>query len=216
MIHSFYPSKLPNIYPHIFNMSLSKPSLEWKSIFLSTVDMARVCTGERATYDINPAHQRNVVHNLQWKRGIIDSCFGIAPADIPATYWQPRDTPDRVIWESVDGKQRITAIIEFIGNEFTWRGKYYSHETKPSLKRVEKKRFDNFSITLKKANRALTPKELANSFKKFQQTKTTKLGEILHATKGELSELIDAIMHGHTAFINAIFSKKWPKTLSAS
>ena len=29
---------------------------------------------------------------------------------------------------------------------------------------------------------------------KFQQTKTTKLGEILHATKGTLSTTIDSIM----------------------
>ena len=61
-------------------------------------------------------------------------------------------------------------------------------------------------LVVKRASRTLTPKELANSFKKFQQSKPTKLGEILHAHQGPLSTLIDGIMWSHRDQINQIFS----------
>jgi hypothetical protein len=188
---------------------MSSSSLRWSTATHSTVDVARIIAS--GDYDINPSHQRNVVHNLKWKRGIIDSCSGYAPADIPATYWQPHDTDDKVIYESVDGKQRITAIIEFIDNKFTWKNKFYDHKNKLSLTKKEKKRFDAFELIFKKANRTLTQRELSESFKKFQQTKTTKLGEILHATKGVLSTRIEVMMLKHSVFINDIIPERSQK-----
>jgi len=162
----------------------------------STVSVARIIASGR--YDIAPPWQRKPgIHGLKWNRGIIDSCFGVAPADIPATYWQPRDTEDGWIHESVDGKQRITAIIDFIDNKFTWNNKFYAHENKLSLTKEEKKMFDIFAVTFKISNRTLTQPEISLSFAKFQLTKKTSLGEKLHSVRGVLTGRIEAMLLEH-------------------
>lgn len=185
---------------------MESQTLTWTPNTISAKALYKALDASDREYDIDPPHQRGVVHPTAWKRGIIDSMSGIAPADIPATYWQPRDTVDGIIYESVDGKQRTDAIRSYMDNEFTWNGQFYNKPDKKSLERHMKNKLDRFLVTLKRANRPLTPDELATSFKKFQQTKTTKLGEILHATKGVLTTTIDSMMTEHTILINKLYS----------
>lgn len=163
--------------------------------------------------DLDPPHQREIVHDLQWKQGIISSIMGEAPADIPALRWHPvKGGGGRKIRVSLDGKQRLSAIIEFKENNFKWRGKYYKHDNLPSLSPEERTRVDDFKIINKTTNRTLTPEEILNSFNKFQQTQQTRLGERLHAvTGGTLSVEMDKIMDEHKIAINTLFSEKLQK-----
>ena len=154
---------------------------------------------KKGNFILNPPHQRKVVHSVDWKRGIISSLMGEAPADIPALRWHPVKGPaGKKIRVSLDGKQRLTAITEFKANGFKWRGKYYKHEELSSLTPEERNCIDDFKIINKTTNRTLTAEEILNSFNKFQQTQQTKLGERLNAvTGGALSIEIGKIMADH-------------------
>jgi hypothetical protein len=164
---------------------------------------------KKGYYDVDPPHQRNVVHSVKWKEGIISSLMGEAPGDIPALRWHPvTGHAGKKIHISLDGKQRLTAITEFKANKFKWRGKYYEHSELPSLSPEERNRIDDFKIINKTTNRTLTPEEITRSFNRFQQTQQTKLGERLHAvTTGRLSMEMDKLMKAHQVPISKLFSE---------
>jgi len=165
---------------------------------------------KKGRFILDPPHQRNVVHCLSWKQGIISTLMGEAPADIPALRWHPvKGRNGKKIWISLDGKQRLTAITEFKENKFTWHGKFYNKgEDEHTITDEERNCIDDFKIVNKTTNRTLTPEEILNSFNKFQQTKQTKLGEKLNGagTTGSLSKAMDKIMDNHRVPIRKLFS----------
>ena len=164
---------------------------------------------KKSNFILDPPHQRKVVHSVNWKRGIISSLMGEAPADIPALRWHPvKGRNGKKIRVSLDGKQRLTAITEFKANGFKWRGKFYEHAELPSLTPEERNCIDDFKIINKTTNRTLTPEEILDSFNKFQQTQQTKLGERLNAvTGGVLSMEMEKMMKKHRNAINKLFSE---------
>ena len=63
-------------------------------------------------YNLNPEHQRHVLHNDLWKSNIIMSLFTFK--DTPAVYFH-ETTDDEYpgnVYESLDDKQRCSAIYE--------------------------------------------------------------------------------------------------------
>jgi len=169
---------------------------------------------KKGNFILDPPHQRKVVHSVNWKRGIISSLMGEAPADIPALRWHPvKGRNGKKIRVSLDGKQRLTAITEFKANRFKWRGKYYEHKDLTSLSPEERNCIDDFKIINKTTNRTLTPEEILNSFNKFQQTQQTKLGERLNAvTGGALSIEIGKLMNAHhRALLKIISPAAWKR-----
>ena len=76
------------------------------------------------SYDIEPEHQRNVVHDVFWKQSLIKSVF--TNGLIPTTYWHiVTDENGRCMHENLDGKQRISTLIEYKNNKFKYNGQYY-------------------------------------------------------------------------------------------
>ena len=64
--------------------------------------------------NINPKYQRGIVWDLEKKKSFIDSIvMGIVPNNI---IFNVSDETEK--WTCIDGKQRLTSIIEFIRNEF--------------------------------------------------------------------------------------------------
>ena len=60
--------------------------------------------------DLDPAHQRGVVHDTEWQSLVLHS--GIVEGDIPEVYFHERG--DTKIWESLDGKQRSSAVVGYL------------------------------------------------------------------------------------------------------
>ena len=125
-------------------------------------------------YNLDPEHQRNVIHSLEWKENLIETIF--TTGLIPTTYWHENNNKR----ESLDGKQRISTILQFKRNEFLYKGQKYD-ELSDELKR----HFDSFKLALGICNRTLSKEEVHNIFEKLQVVKKTSLGEVLNSTYNE-------------------------------
>jgi len=143
-----------------------------------TVTINSLCNDVKANfYDLNPTHQRNVVHNQEWKENLIKTIF--TTGLIPTTYWHKNENG---IIESLDGKQRISTILQFRedSNEFSYNGNKFSE-----LSNEEKKHFDSFKLIFGICSRTLSKEEVHNIFEKLQVVKKTSLGEVLNSTYNE-------------------------------
>jgi len=140
---------------------------------------------KRGIYDLDPRHQRNVVHNDKWKGDIIKSAIQFN--DIPLVRFHQRIQSDGTHrWESLDGKQRCSAIIEFMNGdysiEFSWTGwpKVKTHYKE--LSAGQKQRIDELNLDMKLLPETLSNEEISQYFQWAQNTKTTSLGEFLNST----------------------------------
>lgn len=160
------------------------PPPQWRSVDMNVPQL--VDNINRGIYNVNPEHQRNVVHDTVWKAEIIESIF--QTGCLPATFWHRSTTPGAQ-YDSVDGKQRCTAICEYLNDQFKWRSRLYSelHETL-------RFHIDTFPVTTVLADRTLTDAELTRTFQKFQITKATTLGEIWNAHLCPLRDKINAFL----------------------
>ena len=151
-------------------------------------------------YDLNPVHQRNVVHNLKWKRNLIKSIFE-PPCAIPETWWHPvTDTEGNNILTSVDGKQRITAIQEFRNGVFRWNDAYFL-----DLSPADKNHFLNHRLSVRIANRTLIESEIHRTFSILQMTKKTTTGEVVNSETGPFRSCIAEMIKSHESFLKRIF-----------
>ena len=91
--------------------------------------------------DFNPEYQRGNVWELNDKVNLIDSIFNNVDIGKFVFVKLPFEsgTP---YYEILDGKQRITTIIEFYENRFQYRGKYYK-----DLNFIDRNHFDDYNIS---------------------------------------------------------------------
>jgi hypothetical protein len=122
-------------------------------------------------YYLNPDHQRSIVHNTQWMRAIIDSIFNIGV--LPPTLWHTTG-PNR--YESLDGKQRISAIKMYYDNTYKWNNKYYKE-----LPQKERIFIDNFKLVVIRCTTRLSNPQIADLFTKLQENRRTTAGEMLNS-----------------------------------
>ena len=135
------------------------------------------------SYDLNPEHQRNVVRDIMWKSGIIQSI--LEEGDIPPIYFHTRwDDDQQIRFESLDGKQRSSAIYEFMSDKYPYtesspegmRGKKYSE-----IPTIYQSMLKQFTIPMRICTRTMTPIEIQKFFKKRQDHKVTTKGEHLNS-----------------------------------
>ncbi len=170
-------------------MANQLPKLSWDATAMTIRTLIRSI--ENREYDINPTHQRNVVHTQDWKEELITSIFEVG--SIPETWWHPvTDEKSREYFESVDGKQRISTIWDFHYNKIAWRGKNFSQ-----LDQTAQNEFLGHKLSLRCSNRPLTPREIARIFEKLQQVKQTSLGEVLHSRRYPLTEQLEGLIQRH-------------------
>ena len=135
---------------------------------------------QKGTLNINPPHQRHVVHDTEWKSDIISSI--LETGCIPETFWHP-SPGNPYSWDSVDGKQRCSALVEYCSNDYKWNKRYFR-----DLPSVLQGQILNFQITLNKADRTLTDSQLRDTFVRFQVTKQTRLGEVWNSDRCDLQK----------------------------
>jgi hypothetical protein len=140
---------------------------------------------KRGTYDLDPPHQRKVVHNNKWKGDIIKSAIQFN--DIPLVRFHKREQSDLTHkWESLDGKQRCSAIIEFLDNkyeiEFEWDGWPTCKTFYKNLSPIQRQRIDELNLDTKLLPETFSEEEISQYFQWAQNTKTTSLGEYLNST----------------------------------
>lgn len=143
-------------------------------------------------YDLNPEHQREVVHDDKWKSKIIQSI--IKYGNIPPIYFHMcamEDGKEGFKYESLDGKQRCTAIFEFIENKLKYQldDTFELNYDKIKLKGLffkdlpdELRRFIyNFQVTIMTWSQKMSASDISNFFENVQQAKTTTTGELLNS-----------------------------------
>ena len=126
--------------------------MSWIRITVTFIDL--FLSVERNDYELNPEHQRDVVHDDIWQSGIINSALSIG--DIPQVYFHTVIKEDgSSIRESLDGKQRCMSIIRFIDNKYKFNpksivwdinqnmvGKYYKDLTPVDKQKVDRCKID--------------------------------------------------------------------------
>lgn len=104
--------------------------------------------------DMSPEYQRGNVWNLEDKRKLINSIFNnidigkFAFIKLPFKSQSPS-------YEILDGKQRITAIIEFFEDRFAFKGKTYSQ-----LNWRDQRHFYNYAISIAEISNATRKQKL--------------------------------------------------------
>lgn len=77
-----------------------------------------------AGVDFNPDYQRELVWTLEQKVSLLDSIFN--NVDIGKFTFIKHDYSRELIYEILDGKQRLSTICEFYEDRITWNGKKFS------------------------------------------------------------------------------------------
>ena len=141
---------------------------------------------DSGSYDLDPPHQRDVVHNTKWKQEIIKSACQYN--DIPPVRFHTRfNTDGTQVYESLDGKQRSVAIVGFMKDDYRvmfeeWG---YKEEKKYSeLTPAQRQFIDKRILEVKVTCSTLDTNEISLFFQRAQQTKITKLGEHLNSDIG--------------------------------
>lgn len=152
---------------------------DWKSVNVDFDTFQQQAKAGR--YELDPPHQRNVVHDSDWKSAILSSA--LKAGDIPATYWHP-SSKDPNVRESLDGKQRCCAILDYMNNKYAYtlqdiagmKGKFYK-----DLPKEIQGELNACSLNMLVASRRQSESEIAEFFARRQETKRTTCGEHLNA-----------------------------------
>ena len=192
---------------HIDNLAhIRSTRKEWKKETKTFNDLHHQISS--GLFNLDPPHQRNVVHDDRWKSNIIHSV--IDDQDIPDVYFHPCMLDDGTRrYDSLDGKQRCSAIVDYIDGKFKyvnnqphdddgvslWKGKYFS-ELMPAEQEFLK---NECSITVRIANRTMSEADIESFFQKRQETKKTNCGEYLNSCIGsKINETIKEYVSIHT------------------
>lgn len=94
-----------------------------------------------AGIDLNPEYQRDLVWSQEDKENLIESIFNYV--DIGKFVLFRRDfSSSKELYEIIDGKQRLTALLDFFENRFTFRGKFFN-ELHPS----DQRHFEGYAVS---------------------------------------------------------------------
>ena len=90
--------------------------------------------------DMNPDYQREYVWEEKDKVALIDSIF--SNIDIGKFCFVHRDYSEELLYEVLDGKQRVRTILDFYENRFQYKGKYFN-----DLSVQDQNWFENYTIS---------------------------------------------------------------------
>ena len=139
---------------------------------------------KQGRFNLDPEHQRHVVHNDSWKSEVLHS--QIYHGDIPDVYFHPAEREDGTRrYDSLDGKQRCSAIYDYLNDDYSYKMSepVYMYKKKFSELTPAVQSFlrDDCTLTTRISNRPLTPKEIQSFFQKRQDFKKTSGGEHLNS-----------------------------------
>ena len=90
--------------------------------------------------EMNPDYQRDYVWDEKDKVALIDSIF--CNIDIGKFCFVHRDYDEEKLYEILDGKQRVRALLDFYENRFPYKGKYFN-----DLSVQDQNWFENYTIS---------------------------------------------------------------------
>jgi hypothetical protein len=137
---------------------------------------------KRGKYDLNPLHQREVVHGDSWQSKIVESVLLGKPLGSPE-FDTVQNEIGLSIFRSLDGKQRLSAIDRFINNKYKF---------KVDIKHLKNKKFEEWpeiwrdhllgcEFNICTTTATLSDNEVTEYFNIKQNTKKTTSGEKLNS-----------------------------------
>jgi hypothetical protein len=106
--------------------------------------------------DMDPDYQREYCWELEDKVALIDSIF--RNIDIGKFVFVHNDYSDEYLYEILDGKQRLRAILDFYENRFAYKGKYFN-----DLSKIDQHWFTDYCVSVAEVLRS-DKKEILNYF----------------------------------------------------
>ena len=132
-------------------------------------------------FEMNPDYQREYVWDLETKTQLIDSIFN----NIEIGRFLIRDlgciSEGLPSYEMVDGKQRLTAILDFMSGKFPYRGVYYT-----DLSASDRRRFGRTAIVMGSLDEGVTDREVKEIFIKINTHGVTMSKAHLERVRGLL------------------------------
>ena len=137
-------------------------------------------------YNLNPLHQRNVVHNNKWQSDIITSVMRGYPLGCPefdTCCYIEGDNVGLDYFRSLDGKQRLSSIFRFLDNKYNYDGNIKLLKGKKFKKwpKIWQNHLKRSSISIAITKQTLSDEEVTDYFNKKQNTKKTSGGETFNA-----------------------------------
>jgi hypothetical protein len=170
-----------------------------KEFLVTTVTIYDFVEGvKRGLYDLNPPHQRDVVHNSKWMSGIVDSIIKGRPLGNPEFDTVKDQVTGRKKKRSLDGKQRCSALVQLKGDNYIYKGKIKALYGKifSDWPIIWKNYFDDRKFTIASTEETLNNNEVTEHFKLKQETKKTSTGETLNAMRTGRVQLIRNMLDG--------------------
>jgi hypothetical protein len=141
--------------------------------------------------DMNPEYQRGNVWTEEQQVKLIDSIYSninIGSFVLVEKKWFENYNVVSDMYEILDGKQRLTAIIDYVSSKFTYRGKYY-HE----LSEYTRSKFENQQILigmmkLSKKDDSYNRKQVIKQFIRLNECGTSMEKSIIDKAKEIVNE----------------------------
>lgn len=113
----------------IFKLTLYESNLLQPELFRTEYQnrcidgLLSMVIADYAGVDFNPDYQRGLVWSLEDKQLLIDSIFNHRSI---GTFVLAKHKSTEKLYEIIDGKQRLTTLIEFYEDRFSYKGYYFS------------------------------------------------------------------------------------------
>ena len=175
----------------------------WEKQSFTNINFFRDCKLS-GLYELNPEHQRNIVHDEQWMVGVLHSSFYFK--DIPTVYFYKKPHSNGTfVYVSLDGKQRCSAIIGYMLDEFRYTETFPPEMTNKlysELDTISKHKFDHNLVDAKIYQGDMTNIQISKFFQCHQVTKVTNLGEMLNSClTSELRHTLNHILQNDTTLL---------------
>ena len=137
---------------------------------------------KRGKYDLNPLHQREVVHGDTWQSKVVESVLLGKPLGSPE-FDTVKNEFGLSIFRSLDGKQRLSAIFRFVNNQYTFKVDIEPLKNKKFEKWPEiwKDHLLGMRFVICTTTATLLDDEVTEYFNIKQNTKKTTSGEKLNS-----------------------------------
>lgn len=132
--------------------------------------------------EMNPSYQRDYVWEIEDKISLIDSIFN--DREIGRFVFIKGSYSSDVLYEVVDGKQRLDAIIGFYSGLFQYRGKYFYE-----LHRGDKRHFKNHPVAIGSIDNISSLKDKIELFVSINDTGKIMDKAHLEKMRNKLNEL---------------------------
>lgn len=131
--------------------------------------------------DMNPTYQRDYVWEDSDKDSLLDSIFN--HIEIGKFAFIKNDYSNEVLYEVLDGKQRLTTLLNFYENRYCYKG-YYFNDLSPE----DKYTFLNMHVSIGETEK-ISEKQIYQYFYKLNKTGKTMDESHLNKIKEKIKEL---------------------------